>query len=399
MLPIEGNGATALTPEAALALQRAMERQFTNSQGVVAPAGPAPQAGPDFSAMAQYSGPSAAQMAAQQFGPQFQALQNIINQTNQRYDTASSDIGSVYKSLQDKIRGQAPGIQQSYDQTGQKIGGAYNAAINSVSDVTSKNQAAIAEMLQRLGIAQQAAPDALNSMGNTLSQNVGALARDQAGRVGFNAQQGQNEVDYNNRTADTAGLAGSNAQRDIALGKQNALFQTEQQRLGLLGQQTAAENQYAQMIAKMQTDSQSNAFDTWYKMQQLGLSSADNDTSRAKLELDTKKFQDDVARYQQSSSLDREKALNQSGDAYAILASRAGQMLGEGTPQAAEAVDRVMRAYQTATADKHGAATLNDILRYAAFNSQTAQEAQIMQALATTWYQQLGNKQQYGFNF
>jgi hypothetical protein len=301
--------------------------------------------------------------------------------------------------LQDKIRGQAPGIQQSYDQTGQKIGGAYNAAINSVSDVTSKNQAAIAEMLQRLGIAQQAAPDALNSMGNTLSQNVGALARDQAGRVGFNAQQGQNEVDYNNRTADTAGLAGSNAQRDIALGKQNALFQTEQQRLGLLGQQTAAENQYAQMIAKMQTDSQSNAFDTWYKMQQLGLSSADNDTSRAKLELDTKKFQDDVARYQQSSSLDREKALNQSGDAYAILASRAGQMLGEGTPQAAEAVDRVMRAYQTATADKHGAATLNDILRYAAFNSQTAQEAQIMQALATTWYQQLGNKQQYGFNF
>lgn len=404
MRPYE-DGSTQLSPEAALALQRAMERESINQQGLPVQA----QAGgfvgmPDFSQMVGYSGPSAAQMAQSQFAPQFQILQNLVNQTNQRYDTAYSDIGSVYRSLADKIRGQAGDIRSQYDQTGQRIGDAYNQAINSVSGAAQANQAAVAEMLARLGIAGQAAPTALGSMGENLIQNVGVLAQNQSNRLGFNSQQGQNELDYNNRSADTAGLAGSNAQRDISLGKQNALSALDMQRLQLTGQQTAAENQYAQQIAKMQQDAQSSAFDNWYKMQQLGLQRDDNDTSRARLELDTKQFQQSVNQYQQSSQLDQEKALNSSGDAYAILASRAGQMFGPNSSAAASAVEKVMNAYRDAVGGKvdgiaKGTATLGDVQKEVSKYARSTEESLALQGLATLWYQQLGNKQQYGFNY
>lgn len=400
MLPYEGSGSTALTPEAALALQRAMERGFTNSQPApaTAPAGGGGYVGmPDFSAQA-YSGPSAQSMAASQFGPQYQILQNLVDQAKSQYDTGFSTIGSVYNSLADKVAAQSGDIRNQYDQTGQRVGGAFNEAINSVSGTALKNQQAIAEMLQRLGI-QQAAPDALGGIGEQMQRQVGYLAQNQASRGAFNAQQGQNELDFNNRTAANDRLAGTNKQADLTRNYGQQQFDLGNKKLDLQSQQQQAENGYAQAIAKMQQDSQSGAFDQWYKMQQLNRTGQNDDVARGRLELDTAKFADEVANYKDTSSLNAQKALNSSGDAYAILASRAGQMLGEGTPQAADAVQRIIRAYQTASSDKNGAATLNDILQYASFNSQSAQEAQVMQALATVWYQQLGNKQQYGVNF
>ena len=400
MLPYEGGGSTALTPEAALALQRAMERGFTNSQPAptAAPSGGGGYVGmPDFSG-GGYSGPSASQMASQQFGPQYQILQNLVDQAKSQYDTGFSTIGSVYNSLADKVAAQSGDIRNQYDQTGQRVGGAFNEAINSVSGTAQKNQQAIAEMLARLGI-QQAAPDSLNSVGEQLQRQVGYLAQNQASRGAFNAQQGQNELDFNTRTSANDRLAGTNKQADLTRNYGQQQFDLGNKKLDLQSQQQAAENGYAQAIAKMQQDSESGAFDQWYKMQQLGQGQSASDLGRARLDLDTAKFADEVGNYKDTSALNNQKALNSSGDAYAILASRAGQMLGEGSPQAADAVQRVMRAYQTATSDKNGAATLNDILQYASYNSQSAQEAQVMQALATVWYQQLGNKQQYGVNY
>jgi hypothetical protein len=350
-----------------------------------------------------YSGPSAGQMAQEQFAPQYEILQNIINQTQQRYNTAYSDVGSIYNQLGDKIAGQADQIRGQYDQTGQQVGSAYNNAINAVSNSAQQNEQAIAEMLARLGIAQQAAPTALNSIGSEMEKAVGSLAQNMASRQGFNSQQGQNELSYNQRTADVDRLVGKNAQRDLTTNFQNAQFANDQKKLEIMSQQKAAENQYAQAIAKMQQDSATNGFDQWYKMQTLqnsmGQNAAQNDLGRARLMLDTDKFENDVNQYKQTSQLNSEKALNSSGDAYAILASRAGQMFGQNSPQAADAVQRIIRAYQTASADHNGTATLADVQQYAAFNSQTSAEAQAMMGLATVWYQQLGNKQPYGYNY
>lgn len=362
------------------------------------------------SAAPAYSGPSAQSMAANQFGPQYQALQNIVDQAKSSYNTGFSTIGNVYNTLADKVKAQSGDIRTQYDQTGQRVGDAYNQAIDSVSNTAQKNQQTIAEMLQRLGI-QQAAPDSLGAIGQQLQSQVGYLAGSQASRGAYNAAQGQNEITYNDRTAANDRLAGTNKQADLTKNYGDQQFALGQKKLDLQSQQQGAENQYAQQIAKMQADSKSGAFDQWYKMQQLGLQGQTaanaSDVSKARLDLDTSKFQEDINQYKQTSALNSEKALNSSGDAYAILASRASQMFGT-SQEASDAVQRVMRAYQTATGPQDqpngvhglgGAATLRDIQQFASFGSQNAQEAQAMEALATVWYQQLGNKQAYGTNF
>jgi len=397
MYPLETEGPSPLTTaDVQRIIAQAQAQQATANAGSSGFVGM-----PDFTP-APYSGPSAQQMASEQFSPQFQVLQNIINQTSQRYDSAYNDLGSVYNQLGDKIASQGDQIRGQYDNTGQQVGSAYNNAISSVSNQAQQNQSAIAEMLARLGLGQ-AAGSSLGSIGEQAQKQVGSLAQNMASRQAFNSQQGQNEMSYNQRTADNSRLVGKNAQRDATMAKQTALSGLDNQRLQLTSQQKAAENQYQQAIAKMQQDSATNGFDQWYKMQQLqssaGQNAAQNDLGQARLMLDTEKFQNDVNQYKQTSQLNSEKALNSSGDAYAILASRAGQMFGQNSPQAADAVQRIMRAYQTAAADHNGTATLSDIQQYAAYNSQTPAEAQAMMGLASLWYQQLGNKQPYGYNY
>ena len=344
----------------------------------------------------QYSGPTGDQMAAQEFGRQFQALQQMLDQAQGNYNTGNQQIGDMFNSLSAQQKGQTGEIRNQYDQTGQRIGGAYNDAINSVSNAYGQNQQALLEMMGRLGITQ-AAPTVLGTSQDSLGAALGSLAKSQASRSAYNAQQGQNEIDYNNRNADTTALAGKNKQSDLL-----RMFQAQQgdlnlKKLDLQSAQSRAANAYNQSIQDSLAKQQQNAIDTWFKQQQLSLDFDARDDRRAGLELDAAKWQAQLQNDNQSaqSRLQQQQLqnLSNSGDVFGMLAANAGQYYGDPN-QAASAIDRVTAAYSSVSGQR---ANLSQFLGKVTEGVNDPIEARKLQALATIWWNQLNSKGSSGY--
>ena len=344
----------------------------------------------------QYSGPSCEQMAASEFGPQFQALQQVIDAAQNNYITGNQQIGDMFTSLSNAQKGQTDDIRQQYDQTGQRIGGAYNDAIQSVTNTYGQNQSALLEMMSRLGIGQ-AAGTVLGTSQDSLGNALGSLARSQASRSAFNSQQGQNEIDYNNRNADTTALAGKNKQSDLLRMFQGQQTDLNLKKLDLTAAQTRAANQYNQSIQDSLAKQQQNAIDTWFKQQQLGLQFDARDDRRAGLELDAQKWAAQLEQDNQSAAqrLKQQQLsnLSDSGDVFGMLAANAGQYYGDSN-QAASAIDRVTSAYSQVSGQR---ANLSQFLGAVTQGVTDPIEARKLQALATIWWNQLNSKGTSGY--
>jgi hypothetical protein len=292
----------------------------------------------------------------------------------------------MYDQLANKTASQADAIRGQYDQTGQQIGQAYNQALNSVSDAYGKNQAAIFEMLQRLGIGQ-AGGASLGSMGAEMQRSVGDIASRQASRGAFNSQQGQNEIDYNRRTADTERLAGKNKQSDLTRNYQNQKGQLDLKLLDLKSGEAGAVNKYGMSIAQMQQQAQQQALDDFYKKIQLQISAGNLDTERGRLEFDTQKWQSQMM-------ADQLKAQQSTGggptDPYSVLSQQATLLNSGNSNAAADDVDTVMLAYKLAAQTSNsGNPPLTAILQKLPQN-QTPSKRRALEALASTWYKTLG---------
>lgn len=331
-----------------------------------------------------YSGPSADQLAAQQFAPQYQALDLIKQQAAQQYNTGYGDIGNMFNALADKTAAQADAIRGEYDATGQRVGAAYNQAMNSVSDTFSKNQSAIMEMLQRLGIGQ-AGGSSLGSMGAELTRAVGDIAGRQASRGAFNSQQGQNELDYNRRTADTNRLAGKNKQADLTKNYGNTQNDLALKLLDLKSGEAQAANQYGMSIQQMLQQQQQAATDNWFKQMQLGVSQANSDTERGRLAFDTQKWQSQMLADQLKGG-----SSGSATDPYSVLSQQASLLNSGNNNAAADDVDNVLLAYKLAAQTSNsGNPPLTEILNKLPQNL-TPSKRRTLEALAATWYKSLG---------
>lgn len=214
--------------------------------------------------MAQFQGGSmldpglAAQMAAEEYNPQLDALAATLANARQREEEGRKYVGNAYGALVNSIKDDAGDISGIHDTAKKEIVGGYDSAKSSIAQNYDESAAGMEAMMRRLGL-QEAAPDALAHGAEGRAQQTSLM--DQYKSTNSTAQDKLkvNALDYNTQTAQTAGLAGSNAQADLTRQLNDVLAQGEIAKLGLLGQKAQRENDLFFQINNTNFDRQQSA--------------------------------------------------------------------------------------------------------------------------------------------
>ena len=302
----------------------------------------------------QYNGPSAHQMAQQEFDPQFQILKDIANQTTSRYNTNKAEISNMYNDLVNLTiqgRGEA---QTGYNQAVQGSQSNYAAASKNLSDAATANQSAMAQELARLGI-KEGTGDVVAGLQQNLQDNVGRLSAQGQGTQDLLKSLGANQYAYDTNAINLNKQQGIQTQQDFLSDYMNALSQNDQQRLALTGQRQQAENNYGLQIQKMLQEGnssiQSNVMDMFSALQGANNNQAQQLSRQAQLDLDQAKF---AFEQQQAAAKTGNTTLN----AYDALAQRAAQVYKGDPIKTRQAVDEILAAYQ----NNPNAKTVGDFL-------------------------------------
>lgn len=197
-----------------------------------------------------YQGKSAEEMAASQFDPAFEMLNQIGQQQKGRYDTGAAQAKASYaayvKALQDTQQSNAA----NYQQTGKQIGTNYDQASGSVTKNTENSAAALASELQKLGIAD-AAPGLLQKNLGEQTKQLGYLAQNRQTASDLNTQNAASTSTYDAGNVNIGRQKGIEYQGDLLSNYMDQINQNDQRRLDLQAQQGAAENQYAMQIQQL----------------------------------------------------------------------------------------------------------------------------------------------------
>ena len=269
----------------------------------------------------QYGDPNV--MAANEFAPQYQLLEQMRQQANSKYSQAGNTIGGMYDALAKAMKGEESGIKANYAATGSAIGKAYNDAINETSHNFSQSNNEIAAIAKRLGV-QAGVPAALAGGAEQQQRLAGLMAAQGANFQGVNALLGNNDVAYNRNSADTTRLAGVNARNDYKQKLLDVLAGYDNKGLELKGEENAAANKYGLSIAdmkqqarlaeeKLAADAQSQAQSNEFRQAQLML-------DQARFGLDTDKFN--------ASQASQANQANKNLSPYEALASTANKLYG-----------------------------------------------------------------------
>lgn len=197
-----------------------------------------------------YTGPSAEQMAQDEFSPQFQMLSQIAKQQKNRYDQNSPKIVDLYRALNDSaVKGRTDNAAM-YDKTiaGQKA--IQDESSKALQDRYAQALAAQSAQFKNLGI-EDAAPTVFNDQAKTLNDNQAAQTGQSAIFENLNNSLKGNQYAYDTSNIGIQKQAGNQAQQDFLQGYLDQVANTDMQRLQLQGQQQQAENQYAQQISQM----------------------------------------------------------------------------------------------------------------------------------------------------
>jgi hypothetical protein len=345
---------------------------------------------------ATYDGPSAAKMAHDEFVPQYELLDNQRKQTAAKYKTAGHDVGGMYDALAKAMRGEQAGIKTDNAATTSKIGGAYNDAIQATKTDAAKDDAQVAAMARRLGV-DAAMPDAQAQSNDTTALLTGLLAANKANQTSVSTQLGQNEVDYNRNSADSANMAGVNARSDFASQALDANNNFDNQQLQLKGAEGTAKNKYGLTIAdmlqqsqlahdKIAADQQQAQMAALAKAQQ---DAADNEFRQAQLGISSGQLDLANDKFKASQEAAANKPAAVSKDPYVVLAQTADHLYNGNKVASGNAV----KAVQDAFARGGHFATAQDFVKYLLSRNgggHPQDAAQLMQ-LGTNFYNALAS--------
>lgn len=335
----------------------------------------------------------AAKMAADEFAPQYQLLNQLRQQANSKYTTAGKEIGGMYDSLAKATLGQEAGIKQNYAAAGSKIGGAFNDAINQTNKSFSGSRNDIAEIAKRLGV-QAGVPSALSEGAEQQSRLVGLLGANKANTEGVNTLLGNNDVAYNRDTANTTKLAGANARTDIKNRLLDILAGYGNKELELKAGQSEAANKYGLSIKDMMQQAQLAR----EKMAMEASSKSQSDElNRARLMLDQAKY-----------GLENDKFLASQGNAaskasspYELLAQTASKLYGNdvAATNASKAIeDTFTRGYNGDQSWNNAADFINDVMRRNPRSMGVGGDSRQLQQLALQFYTALAGGANKSFN-
>jgi hypothetical protein len=336
-----------------------------------------------------YNGPSGAEMAASEFGPQYEALRRIMEGAQNNYNTGNKDLGNMYDVLSKQILGQDSGIRAQYDQSGQRIGAAYNDAIKNAGGVYNESAGKLAEMMQRLGIGQAAGYTVDQSQKN-LAQQLGWLTQNSTSRQDYNTAGANQALDYNRGLGNTALLAGRNKQADLLKAFQAIQEQNSLKELDLKSGEAKATNAYNQAISDSISKQQQQAISNWLDIQKLNQTGASNELGWAQQALATQKYGTDLQNQQFQQDETSKKNLYASPDLYGIVANFAGQSYANPS-EANSATEAIMQAYQNTQGG-----SLGDFLNQVTQGISDPLEAEKRKRLAAIMWQSVGNKAQAG---
>lgn len=332
-------------------------------------------------------------MAAAEFAPQYQLLNQMRQQANKKYDSAGREIGGMYDSLAKATLGQESGIKQNYAGAGKSIGAAFNDAIKQTNQSFSGSRNDIAQIAQRLGV-QAAVPSALSEGAEQQSRLVGLLGANKANTQGVNTLLGNNDVAYNRDTANTTKLAGVNARSDIKNRLMELLAGFGNKELELKGAEQAAENKYGLSIKDMMQQAELAR----EKMALESSSRAQSDElERAKLMLDQSKFGLENDKFLAS----QRPTLGKNATPYELLADAANKLYGNevAATNASKAIeDTFTRGYNGDQSWNNAADFINDVMRRNPRSMGNGGDSRQLQQLALQFYTALAGGAGKSFN-
>lgn len=332
----------------------------------------------------QFGSMDPAAMAQKMYAPQYDALQGIIDRAQQRYDSAYSDVGQMYQALANDVRGQAHASAAVADDTSKGVQQAYADASKTAQDTTSKNNAEMAAIMQRLGV-QQAAPQVLQDSNKQLQQVLSTNAAKSGDAATYAQNIGQNQQDYVMNTGNTDALAGKNAQTALTGNFLQQLDGYNQKYADLAAAQAQAEGQFAQ--------SQQSGYMDWIK-QMLGYQQTqqDNQFRQASLDMQLQNNAASQALGQQKLQQSQLQSLFNGNDPYGATSYEAQQLFGDqGDGAAGTAMDKVIQAY-TQGSQNDAQFNLGKFIAQLQQGASSPQEASNLAALASLYWTQLSNR-------
>lgn len=294
---------------------------------------------PDYS----YNGPSADQMANQQFDPLFAMLAEQAKGQEARYKTGASKVGDAYNGFINDLMNSKKTNAQTYVDTGNQIGQNYDSASKSVTDNAAESARSLGEVLQRLGI-QEGADTLLAGNQAQTTKELGRLASNRQSAQDLNTGLAASTSRFDTNNIDIGRQAGALRQSDMLdafLQQQN---ENDQKRLELQSQKGQAQNQYGMQIQDLLSkgyathenaisDTYKNQLDQLYRDQQLQL-----DQSRLSL---------DATKAGIGPNGEDLKGGNSTNNAYRTLQSAAKSYYGN-DQQAAQAAQTILEALKSA---------------------------------------------------
>lgn len=292
----------------------------------------------------KYSGPSAEDMVANEFDPQFALLDQLGKQTTSRYNANKADITKMYQGLvndQTAARGQD---KANFDAAVGATGKNYADASANITNNASAYSQAMAKELANLGI-KEGAGDIVGGVQNNLQDNLGRLNTQGAGTKDLLTNLGANEYAYDTRNIGTAKQAGLNTQEQFLNDYMSRLDDQSNQRLQLTGQRGQALNNYGMQIQDLLQKGQGQ-FENGILEQFKSILGANEDNEddyykRAQLDLENSKF-----KWQQDQDMFKRQNSDQPTlNAYDTLSQRALNQYKDPT-KARMAVEEIMSAYK-----------------------------------------------------
>lgn len=197
-----------------------------------------------------YTGPSAEEMAQQEFAPQFDMLKQIAAQQKNRYDANAPKIVDLYRALNDSANKGRTDNAAMYDKTIAGSKAIQAEASKALQDRYNQSLAAQTEQFNRLGI-QDAAPTVFADQAKVLNDNQAAQSQSSQVFQDLNNSLKGNQYAYDTTNIGIQKQAGNQAQQDFLQQYLDQQANNDMQRLQLQGQQQQQENAYAQQISQM----------------------------------------------------------------------------------------------------------------------------------------------------
>jgi hypothetical protein len=324
-------------------------------------------------------------MAANEFGPQYQLLDQMRKQQTGKYTEAGNTVGGMYEALSKAMRGNEGNIKRDYADSGKSIGKAYNDAINATSAGFSDSRNDIGDVAKRLGL-DAGFGSAVSGGAEQQQRLMGLLAANSANQQGVNTLLGNNDVQYNRQEADTAGIAGVNARKDFKSQLMDALAGLDNKQLELKGAENEAANKYGLSIREMQQQSQLAR----EKMQaDAAQQQGTDELAQARLMLDQSKYGLDVDKFRASQSQPGAAPKNQTP--YEMLAGTARKLYGNDVA-AGNAAKAITDTFTQRDGDHNwdnASDFISDVLRRNPQAIHSGGDYQQLQQLALQFYTQL----------